>query len=261
MSSRILAQSVWNCRCSTLLRCTGVSNPDLHGERQNLLSNKPGLSPSVVRRHHGQLIRCLHETSGTSDESDSPGVFTLFESLTIGTIVSFFDKILVIQAIVITAVIVLGLTMYTFQTKRDFSAMGACLYACLCVLLAGGIIQVGLSFNWAANRSVVGRCSFAVLWWNWVWLWVVHWSSASTLSMTPNRSCVRPRRKSTFMPQFKSIWILHVYLSKSYVYLKLLVEINSTKNSWPIQLSNVNLSSSGFVSNLIKSFPFLLAFE
>lgn len=91
------------------------------------------------------------------------GVFTLFESLTIGTIVSFFDKILVIQAIVITAVIVLGLTMYTFQTKRDFSAMGACLYACLCVLLAGGIIQVGLSLNFAANRSVVGRCSFAVL--------------------------------------------------------------------------------------------------
>jgi protein lifeguard len=69
-------------------------------------------------------------------------VFTLFESLTIGTIVSFYDKFLVIQAIVITAVIVLGLTMYTFQTKRDFSAMGACLFSFLCVLLAGGIIQV-----------------------------------------------------------------------------------------------------------------------
>lgn len=69
-------------------------------------------------------------------------LFTFFESLTIGTIVSFFDKILVIQAIVLTAVIVLGLTMYTFQTKRDFSAMGAGLYALLCVLLAGGILQV-----------------------------------------------------------------------------------------------------------------------
>lgn len=70
-------------------------------------------------------------------------VFTFFESLTIGTLVSFFDKILVIQAIVLTAVIVLGLTMYTFQTKRDFSAMGAGLYAFLCVLIAGGILQVG----------------------------------------------------------------------------------------------------------------------
>jgi FtsH-binding integral membrane protein len=70
------------------------------------------------------------------------GVFTFFESLTIGTIVSFYDKILVIQAIVLTAVIVIGLTMYTFQTKRDFSTMGAGLYVFLCVLITGGILQV-----------------------------------------------------------------------------------------------------------------------
>jgi len=73
-------------------------------------------------------------------------LFTFFESLTIGTIVSFFDKILVIQAIILTAVIVVGLTMYTFQTKRDFSAMGAGLYAFLCVLIAGGLIQVKIKF-------------------------------------------------------------------------------------------------------------------
>lgn len=70
------------------------------------------------------------------------GLFTLFESITIGTIVSFYDKIIVIQAVIITAVIVLGLTAYTFQTKRDFSGLGASLYACLCVLIAGGLIQV-----------------------------------------------------------------------------------------------------------------------
>jgi FtsH-binding integral membrane protein len=73
-------------------------------------------------------------------------LFTFFESLTIGTIVSFFDKILVIQAIILTAVIVVGLTMYTFQTKRDFSAMGAGLYSFLCVLIAGGLIQVKIRF-------------------------------------------------------------------------------------------------------------------
>lgn len=70
------------------------------------------------------------------------GLFTLFESFTIGTIVSFFDKIIVIQAVIITAVIVLGLTMYTFQTKRDFSTMGAALFSALCILIAGGFIQV-----------------------------------------------------------------------------------------------------------------------
>jgi len=69
-------------------------------------------------------------------------LFTFFESLTIGTIVSFFDKILVLQAITLTAIIVVGLTIYTFQTKRDFSAIGAGLYSFLCVLIAGGLIQV-----------------------------------------------------------------------------------------------------------------------
>ncbi|CAF1013052.1 unnamed protein product [Adineta steineri] len=69
-------------------------------------------------------------------------LFTLFESFTIGTIVSFFDKILVIQAVILTAVIVVGLTVYTFQTKRDFSAMGAGLYACLLVLIAGGFLRI-----------------------------------------------------------------------------------------------------------------------
>lgn len=75
------------------------------------------------------------------------GVFTLFESLTIGTIVSFYDKVLVIQAIVLTAVIVVGLTMYTFQTKRDFSSMGAGLYVLLCVLITGGFLQVNFRTN------------------------------------------------------------------------------------------------------------------
>ncbi|CAF4525318.1 unnamed protein product, partial [Rotaria magnacalcarata] len=69
------------------------------------------------------------------------GLFTLFESLTIGSIVSFFDKILVIQAVIITAAIVIGLTIYTFQAKRDFSDMGAILYVLLCAVIAGGSTQ------------------------------------------------------------------------------------------------------------------------
>jgi len=62
------------------------------------------------------------------------GVFTFFESLTIGTLVSFFDKILVIQAIVLTSVIVLGLTMYTFQTKKRFFSCWSwfiCIFMCI----------------------------------------------------------------------------------------------------------------------------------
>jgi protein lifeguard len=82
-------------------------------------------------------------------------LFTLFESLTIGTIVSFFDKILVVQAVILTAVIVVGLTMYTFQTKRDFSAMGAGLYVFLCVLIAGGLMQVRASRRLEPESHVI----------------------------------------------------------------------------------------------------------
>ena len=82
-------------------------------------------------------------------------LFTLFESLTIGTIVSFFDKILVVQAVILTAVIVVGLTMYTFQTKRDFSAMGAGLYVFLCVLIAGGLMQVRASRRREPESNVI----------------------------------------------------------------------------------------------------------
>ncbi len=79
-------------------------------------------------------------------------LFTFFESLTIGTIVSFFDKILVIQSIILTAIIVVGLTMYTFQTKRDFSAMGAGLYIFLCLLITGGLLQVKIKFVFFFKR-------------------------------------------------------------------------------------------------------------
>ncbi|CAF0865207.1 unnamed protein product [Didymodactylos carnosus] len=72
------------------------------------------------------------------------GLFTLFESFTIGTLVSFFDKFLVVQALIITSVIVCCLTMYTFQTKRDFSTMGAGLFAFLSVLFAGVLLQIFL---------------------------------------------------------------------------------------------------------------------
>jgi FtsH-binding integral membrane protein len=92
-------------------------------------------------------------------------LFTLFESFTIGTIVSFFDKILVIQAVILTAVIVVGLTMYTFQTKRDFSFMGAGLFAFLCVLLVGGIMQVGktIFLKFIYEIFLLCRCLFVVL--------------------------------------------------------------------------------------------------
>lgn len=46
---------------------------------------------------------------------------TLVEAYTIGTIVTYFDQMLVVKALVITLTIFGGLTVYTLRSKQDFS--------------------------------------------------------------------------------------------------------------------------------------------
>merc|ERR1711902_416369 len=68
--------------------------------------------------------------------------FTVVEAYTVGVLVTFFDQSVVIQAFFITAAVVIGLTAFTFQTKRDFSNMGAALSTGLLILILGGFLQV-----------------------------------------------------------------------------------------------------------------------
>ncbi|XP_015592113.1 protein lifeguard 4 [Cephus cinctus] len=68
--------------------------------------------------------------------------FTLVQAYTVGVIVTMYDKTIVLEALLITLTVVIGLTAYTFQTKRDFSFMGFGLFAGLCVLLVGGLLQI-----------------------------------------------------------------------------------------------------------------------
>lgn len=70
------------------------------------------------------------------------GAFTLFESISIGLVASFYDTWIVIQAFFLTSLIVVCLTIYTLQSKRDFSAMGAFLSTALLLLLFGSLIQL-----------------------------------------------------------------------------------------------------------------------
>ncbi|KAK2553992.1 Protein lifeguard 4 [Acropora cervicornis] len=54
--------------------------------------------------------------------------FTLSEAYTIGTLVTFFDQVLVLEAFVLTMATTLALTIYTMQSKRDYSSWGAGLF-------------------------------------------------------------------------------------------------------------------------------------
>jgi len=70
------------------------------------------------------------------------GLFTVVQAYTVGVIVTFSDKFVVLEAFLITTVVVAGLTAFTFQTKRDFSKLGLFLFVCLTTLLIASFVQL-----------------------------------------------------------------------------------------------------------------------
>ncbi|XP_050684753.1 protein lifeguard 4-like [Leptidea sinapis] len=68
--------------------------------------------------------------------------FTVVQAYTIGVVVSYFDTFIVLQALGLTLAVVLALTLFTFNTKHDFSFVGYGLVAGLSVLIIGGFIQL-----------------------------------------------------------------------------------------------------------------------
>lgn len=50
---------------------------------------------------------------------------TIVQAYTIGVLVTFYSQAIVVQALVLTLAVLGGLTMFTFQTKKDFSMMGS----------------------------------------------------------------------------------------------------------------------------------------
>jgi len=73
--------------------------------------------------------------------------FTLMEAFTLGVVVAFFDNVIVLQALLITLGVFIGLTLFTLQSKYDFSGMGPFLFGGLIALLMTGIVGVFIPFS------------------------------------------------------------------------------------------------------------------
>lgn len=69
-------------------------------------------------------------------------LFTVTEAYTIGIIVSMYDVATVLEALFITLTVMIGLTIYTFQSKRDLSMSTSGLIIGLWILLLGGFMQI-----------------------------------------------------------------------------------------------------------------------
>ncbi|KZT10757.1 UPF0005-domain-containing protein [Laetiporus sulphureus 93-53] len=73
--------------------------------------------------------------------------FTLFEAFTLGVTTAFFDNLIVLQALLITLGVFLGLTLFTLQSKYDFSGMGAWLFGGLIALMMTGLVGIFVPFS------------------------------------------------------------------------------------------------------------------
>ncbi|KAK7878898.1 hypothetical protein WMY93_030832 [Mugilogobius chulae] len=67
--------------------------------------------------------------------------FTLLEAVSVATTVTFYDYTTVLQALILTCTVFAGLTSYTFQSKRDFSKLGAGLFAGLLILIVASCFR------------------------------------------------------------------------------------------------------------------------
>ena len=86
----------------------------------------------------------------------SLGSFTALEAFAVGASVSFYDQQIVLQALLITCVrlkrldvtltlkqfVVVGLTLFTFNSRYDFSSLGPWLTIPLLVLVGTGLIGI-----------------------------------------------------------------------------------------------------------------------
>ncbi|EIE80748.1 hypothetical protein RO3G_05453 [Rhizopus delemar RA 99-880] len=76
----------------------------------------------------------------------------------VGTIVTYYDKSVALQALIITFGVFLALTLFTLQSKWDFSGMAPILFAGIWVLLIGGFLvpfSSGMELPLAAGGVVI----------------------------------------------------------------------------------------------------------
>ncbi|KAG9316838.1 UPF0005-domain-containing protein [Chiua virens] len=73
--------------------------------------------------------------------------FTAMEAFTLGVLTAFFDNVIVLQALLITLGVFLGLTLFTFQSKYDFSGLGPWLFGALIALMMAGLINMFIPFG------------------------------------------------------------------------------------------------------------------
>ncbi|KAJ1798986.1 hypothetical protein LPJ59_002142 [Coemansia sp. RSA 2399] len=73
--------------------------------------------------------------------------FTLCEAYMVGAASAFYSSTVVLQALAITLGLFVVLTLFTLQSRYDFSNLGPILFFALCAIVIVGLVQLFLPFN------------------------------------------------------------------------------------------------------------------
>ncbi|KAJ7924974.1 UPF0005-domain-containing protein [Mycena leptocephala] len=85
--------------------------------------------------------------------------FTAMEAFTLGVVVAFYNNVIVLQALLITLGVFIGLTLFTFQSKYDFEGMGPWLFGGLIALCMTGFVGMIIPFNQTMDLIyAIGGC-------------------------------------------------------------------------------------------------------
>ena len=84
--------------------------------------------------------------------------FSLLEAYTVGTVVTFYDTTIVLEALLITVGLFAGLTLFTLQSKWDFSGMGPFLFGGLWALILAGFIMLFFPHNGYSQWCAMLTC-------------------------------------------------------------------------------------------------------
>jgi len=87
------------------------------------------------------------------------GSFTLMEAFTLGVVVAFYENMIVLQALLITLGVFIGLTLFTLQSKYDFSGMGPFLFGALIAMVMTSFVGVFIPFGKTMDLLMaIGGC-------------------------------------------------------------------------------------------------------
>ncbi|KAI9204887.1 inhibitor of apoptosis-promoting Bax1-domain-containing protein [Polychytrium aggregatum] len=75
------------------------------------------------------------------------GAFTFAEAYLVGTVVTFYDSTIVLQAVILTAALFIGLTLFTIQSRIEFDFLAPFVWTGIWILIISGIVQAFVPFG------------------------------------------------------------------------------------------------------------------